>query len=71
MKCTACGSELLGDTPHCPCLGLAERRVAELEAVVGRVKDKLRHHYASGDFDQGHNCRASITLNALRQSLGL
>ena len=35
------------------------------------VKEKLRHHYASGDYDRGHNCRATITLNALRQSLGL
>ena len=57
-------------------------RVAELEAQLAeppwrkvaaleRLKEKLRHHYASGDYDRAHNCHATITLNALRQSLGL
>jgi hypothetical protein len=48
-----------------------QRENDALRAQVDSIKDKLRHHYANGDYDHRHNCRASITLNALRQSLGL
>ena len=65
-RCKYCQELYDTESPKgCGCPG--ELTAKQLE----RVKDKLRHFYSSGDYDHAHNCHATVTLNALRQSLGL